>query len=349
MQRPTLAQAINQGIGIPVGVCANDIPGNAAVVNQAQEELMYDPLAPDEGWWGGWVKMVFTVQSTAGSSFLTTPWDIARVILMDVCKTPIQIRNSFYEYLEFGIGEMPKGCNPQRCLPNTTQAFERDSVVTLADFPATPSYLRAYPSNAGDLGKRIVFQGNDQNGLPVLGMDSDTTEASFGETVFLAAPFSRSNNTFTGPLTGILKDPTLGQVQVFAVDPTTGASSLLTTLQPNETTAQYRRYFINGLPCNCCSTPGGLVQVTAQCKLEYVPVVNPSDYLIIPNIPALKAQVQSIRYSRMDSKEAGALEAKHHARAVALLNGQLDHYLGKTRTAIAVPLFGSDRLTPQPI
>lgn len=349
MQRPTLQMAINDGIGTPLGICAADISGNAAAVNQAQEELMYDELAPDEGWWGGWIKMLFTVNSSLGSSFLTAPFDVARVILMDICKTPVRIRNGFYEYLEFGPGEFPKGCNNQKCAPDTIQAFERDNVVTLTDFPAAPAYLRAFVSSPGDLGKRIVFQGDDQNGVPVLGLDAATGEASDGEVVYLAQPFSTTVNVFAGPLTGIQKEPTLKPVQIFTVDPTTGASTFLTSMEPNETTASYRRYFLNGLPCNCCSTPGGQVQVSAQCKLDYVPVVNPSDYLIIPNIPALKAQVQSIRYSRMDNKDAAGLEIKHHKRAISLLNGQLDHFLGKTRTAVAVPLFGSDRLTPQPI
>lgn len=337
-----------KGVG-PVGVCSSNVSEAAAQVNEAQEELMYDPLAPDEGWYGGWVKMVFAVQSTFGSSFLVTPFDVARIILLDICKIPVLIRNSFYEYMEFGIGEVPKGCNPQRCMPNTTAAYERDSVVTPIDFPSTPSYLRAYPSNENDVGRRIVFQGNDQNNIPVLRLDDTTVESASGELLYLKTPFVQTENIFTGPLTGIQKEPTLGPVQIFTVDPSTGESTFLMTMQPQETTAQYRRYFLNGLPCNCCSTPGGIVQVSAQCKLEFIPVVNPSDYLIIPNIPAIKHQMQSIRYSTMDSDIAAKLELKHHARAISLLNGQLDHYTGKTKTAVTVPIFGSDRLKPQPI
>jgi hypothetical protein len=134
------------------------------------------------------------------------------------------------------------------------------------------------------------------------------------------------------------------------VDPVTGASTLLTTMGPNETTAQYRRYLLNGLPNNgCCSTPGQPIQVTCDCRLDFVPVVSGSDYLSIPNVPALIEQVQAIRYSRMDTPAAAGNEAKHHKRALDLLNGQLDAYQVKTNVSIRVPIFGSDRVRLQPI
>lgn len=347
MRRPTLQMAIAAGIGKPVGLCAEDISGNAAVTNLAQEQLIIDPLAPEEGWWGGWVKMVFNVQTVSGAAYIVTPADIARAIDMDVCQHPIRIRNGFYEYLEFGPGLHPRGCRPQKCGPNTMQAFERDSVVTLNDFAGSPQLLRVFISDNADLGKRIVFQGPDQNGVTILGTDTQTQAAILGETVTLTLPFATSLNQFSS-LTGILKEPTNGPVQVFMVDPNTGVSALLSSMEPNETTALYRRYLVDGLACKCCNTPSGIIQVSAQCKLDFVPVVSPSDYLVIPNIPALIEQVQSIRYSKMDSAQAPNLEAKHHARALALLNGQLDHFLGKVNTAVRAPIFGSDRLRPQP-
>ena len=332
----------------PVGICPADNTQAAAIVNLAQEQLIHDPMAPDEGWWGGWVKMLFTLHAVNLSAFLVTPHDIARVILMDVCKKPVRIRNGFYEYLEFGIGLQPRSCHPQVCAPSTMQAYERDSVVTLSDFAATPQILRVFVTNNADLGKRICIQGTDPNGNTIRGEDANTRTATLGETIFFKGPFAQSLNTFAS-VTGILKDATLGPVQIFMIDPTTGASATLTTLEPNETTAQYRRYMVNGLPCACCNTPGGQIQVEAQCKIDFVPVFADSDYLTIQSIPALIEQCQSIRYSRMDTEVAAKLEAKHHARAIALLDCQLDHFAGKINTAVTVPLFGSDRLKPMPI
>lgn len=349
MIRPTLAMAMAQDIALPVGICANNIAGSAAVVNEAQERLIMDPEVPDEGWWGGWLKMLFNLTPTNLAGYIVTPNDIARIIVLDVCQKPVRLRNGFYEYLEFGIGLQPRGCKPQVCSPSAMQAFERDTVVTLNDFASSPQILRVFPTDNADLGRRIVFQGTDQNGVTILGTDTQTQSATLGETVFIGAPFTNTLNQFS-TLTGILKDPTLGPIQVFMVDPVSGASTLLTSMDPNETTAMYRRYLVNGLPCGCCNNPiPGPIQVSAQCKLDYVPVVSPQDYLRILSIPALKEEVQAIRYSRMDTPAAAANETKHHRKALSLLNGQLDHFLGKTQTAVAVSLFGSAKLRPQPI
>lgn len=347
MRRPTLAMAIAQGIGLPVGICAQDISENAAIVNLATERLMMDPMAPDEGWWGGWIRMVFNVVAYNHAGYIVTPANIARVILLAICQSPVKIRNGFYEDLQFSIGPQPRPCQSNACIPNTMQAFERDSTVTQSDFSGVPQLLRVFSTDPADLGRRIIFQGPDKNGVEVLSVDTITQAAISGESVFITLPFATSVHQFSG-LTGIQKEPTLGFVQVFMVDPVTGVQSLLTTMGPNETTAQYRRYLLNGLPASCCSTPGAPMQVTADCRLDYVPVVSATDYLSIPNIPALMEEVQAIRYSRLDTPAAERNEAKHHAKAISLLNGQLDLYQGKTETSVRVPLFGSDRVRLQP-
>lgn len=319
----------------------------AALANDAMMRLLTDPDAPDEGWLGGSAVMAFNVVAVNNAAYLITPRNVARLILMDVCQKPIFIRNGFYEYLRFGRGLEPKQfeCNCSSPLA----AYERDNSPTLQDFPATPQFVRIYPTNQSDAGRRVVIQGADQNGMPVLGVDSVTQQAIEGESLFLQFPFVQTANQFTGPLGGIIKDTTLGQVTFFAVDPVSGAQTTLSTMQPNETTASYRRYLINGLPANCCNSTTGQIQVSAQAKLDFVPVASDSDTLFLPNIPAILEEIASQKYSFMDAANAPALQSKHHATALKLLNGQLDHVYGKINTAIRVSLWGSDRLRPQPI
>jgi len=48
----------------------------------------------------------------------------------------------------------------------------------------------------------------------------------------------------------------------------------------------------------------------------------------------------------MESSNSSEQSMMHHVRALNLLNGQLDHFEGKTNTAIAMPLFGSNRMRP---
>ena len=316
-------------------------------MNEAQERLIMDPLAPDEGWYGGWAHMRFNVTVTNHTGKITTPREVARIIVLDICNRPRFIRNGFYEYLQFGTGLQPKPCNTACCA--TQQVFERDNVPTLTDFPTTsPQFIRLFPTNSADVGKRVVIQGTDKNGITVLGTDPQTGLAIPGETVTLQFPFSTSVNEYQS-ITGLLKDETNGPVQIFTVDPVSLAQNLLSSMETNETSASYRQYLLNGLPTHCCSQPLGAVQVDAQCRLDFIPVESDTDPLIIQNVSAITEEAQSLRYSRFDSPQAPALEQKHHAKAIALLNGQLDLYLGKVNTAISVPIFGSQPLKRQPV
>lgn len=334
-----------------VGLCAGDISAIAALVNEAQERLLYDPMAPDDGWWGGWVRMAFNVSFSGDYAYITTTKDVARLIVMDICDKPVPIRNGFYEFLSFTSGLKPKteSCkNSAYCNDSSsyTQAYERDCVVTLSPQTISPATLRFFPSDTADLGKRILVQGEDSNGKTVYSVNIQTKQPMLGEYVYLDSPFVDTVNQFTR-ITGLIKDVTLGPVTIMQVD-SFGNQSLLSAMEPGEVTAHYRRYLLNRLPRSCACGGDGRVQVTAQVKLDFNPVQSDPDYLLITSIPALIEECQAIRYSRMDAPKSAELEQKHHLKALTLLFGQLDHYLGKTNTAIRVPIFGSDRPRLQP-
>lgn len=337
-------------LGQSVGFCTGNLSQIASIVNEAQERLMMDPMCPEEGWWGMWGTMAFNVQvinGNRGYAYFTAPFDVARVIVLDVCKVPVQIKNGFYEYLDFGAGLQPKICPKQAC-GTTLYAYERDTVATLSDLLGDPQYIRIYPTDNADVGKRITIQGEDQNGKMVLGTDIATQQAISGELLYLNFPFTTSAFQYS-KITGFLKDLTNGPVQIFQVDAATGNEVPLSSMQTNEVTAQYRRYLLNGLPAHCCSTPNGVVQVTCQVRFDYIPAMSDTDYLVIQNVPALIEECQSIRYSRQDTAAAAKLADGHHLKALSLLCGQLDAYEGKVSTAVKVPIFGSDRLRAQPV
>lgn len=302
-----------------------------------------DPLCPDEGWWGGWITMNVTATVSSGVVFVVTPREIARLIVLGVCQHPVHIRNGFYEYLSFGRGLQPKLCQATGC-GSTFQAFERDNVVTFSPLSGA-KIIRIYPTDSRDVGLRVLVQGKDPNGQEIRTTDPGTGLSAPGEYIVIASPFADSVNQFYEPITGIQKDETYGQIQIFQVDPNTGTEYALSTMEPTEASANYRRYMVNGIPStNLCCQGAGRVQLTAQGRLDFIPVANETDYLTLPCVPALIEEAQSIRFSRMDSSNAANLSAQHHGRAIALLNGQLDTYLGKTNTAVKVPIFGSNRM-----
>ena len=344
MQRPTLADFRFRWPAEAMGICQADSQV-IACCNDAQERLMMDPLAPEEGWWGSWVTMNLSATVSCGSTYVTVPREIARLVVMGVCQKPIRIRNGFYEYLQFSPGLQPKTCSSGAC-GQVFQAYDRDTVVTLAPLAAT-STIRVYPTDNRDTGLRVLVQGKDANGVVVLNTDPGSGQSGLGEYLQLGFPFVDSVNQFS-TITGLLKDQTFGPVTIVAVNPTTGVETALSSMEPTEFAANYRRYLIAGIPTvtQCCSG-AGTIQIQAQGRLDFIPCQNETDFLLIQNVPALVEEAMSIRHGRMDG--GAELSALHHGKALALLNGQLDLYVGKNSTAVRVPIFGSDRMRRQPV
>jgi len=329
-----------------IGECAENVYVLRNLVNEAQERLLTDPLAPDTGWWGGHARMVFNATVTNRQAYITTPQEVARLTDMSLCSSVTEIKNDFYEFQQFGTGlRDATTCCGQVC--RGLEAFERDNVPTLTELIGT-KLITAYMSDDADAGQQVVIQGLDQNGFPVTQIDTNTFRTTLGEHMFLTVPLITSANQFKS-VTGIMKNVTLGRVDFIQTDPTTGEELPLSSMEPGEITANYRRYFLSGLPTKCYGALTGTVQVTALAKLDLVPVLNDQDYLLIQSIPAILEECQALRYGSMDSPNASKKEAEHHTKALRLLFGQLDHFYGKTTTTVKVPIFGSDRLTRQPL
>lgn len=343
--RATLRDARRSRLPAAIGECADNNSVLLSTINEAQQRLILEPTQPDEGWWGTYAVMAFNV--TQDSPYITTPRGVARMTLHDICKKPVLIRNQFYEYLEFGNGLRPVSCCESPLCENLT-TFDRGTVPTFVDLPEGNVVIRAFVTDETDVGKTTLIGIKDATGAIVYSQDGfDRVQ---GELLTFAEPFVVTSNQVTEIL-GIQKDITNGQVKYYAVDVDTDESTLLLTMEPGETTACYRRYFINGLPqcCGCGSKQGDPIQVKALVKLDFVPAVVDTDYLIIQNLAALKEECQSIRYEEMDIPNSKQMAEMHHARALRLLFGELDQYVGKNRVSISVPLFNSDPMPAQPI
>lgn len=332
-----------ESVGNLIGLCNADIPAQASIVNAATERLLFDPMAPDEGWWGAWAKFRFNV--SRDQPYLTCPRGVARAIVMDVDNHPTKVQNGFYEFLDFGRGLQDGHGRRDRHGEYVLQGYDRDHVPTLGRLARTPQQIQLFPTDARDVGATFIVQGRDQNGNIVLGTDPVMNQPASGEWITLAQPFSLSLNQWS-EITGLQKDGTFGPVTVMQLDPVTQVASPLSFMEPSETSAAYRSYLVGGLERHGRKGCGPM-QVTAQCKLEFVPVASDSDYLLLPNVPALIAEVECIRLSGMENTKSMALAEQKHAEAIRLLMGQLTHYLGNERVAITVPIFGSAPLQHQ--
>lgn len=328
-----------------VGLCEGDVAGCAKMMNAAQERLLTCREVSDAGWWGTYAEMAFNV--SRDNPYLTTPRGVARLEYVDVCTFPVPVVNGFFEYLQFGDGHFPKNaCPANRCEPS--RWYARNPVPLFTDITAG-DLIRVYPHSAVDDGLRTLISGTDTNDQVVTNLDGPVQVQ--GEYVTFQSPFADST-TGWNTVTGVQKDVTTDRVSYYGVNPTSGDQTLLLTMEPGETTAWYRRYYLGGLPKNCCAVPGGAsntAQVKAMVKLDLIPVAVDSDYLLIQSLEALTAEAQSIRYSEIDGESAKKESMERHVMAVRFLNGQSVHFNGRTSPSVNFSPFGNARLYRQRI
>jgi hypothetical protein len=327
-----------------LGICESDLPKVLSWINRATRRLLFAPQSGEEGWWGTYAKVVFNVDPAA--PFITTPRQIARLSALDLCRHPIRVQNQWFEFLDFGVGlqkQFTTGCASVASACGPIQAFDRGLVPTTNDLSAG-SQLRITWTDNGDNLKQLFFSGLDINGMAIAALDNGVQINATPLTIDSSQPFVQSTIKFNR-LDNIAKDVTLGFVNVYAIDPN-GVQTLLQTLDPNQTTAAYRRYFIQNIPnrCHDCDSSAGTVQVTAIAKLDYIPVTCDPDFLIIGNMEALEEEMLAIRLNRMDDPAAKKESRQHHLNAIGYLNGELIHVEGKKRPALNYRPFGNATL-----
>ncbi len=267
-QRLRLHDCRNSRLPSLVGLCQADVPAVANVVNTAQRRLLYCKEAGDEGWWGSFAEVQFNVNPDI--PYITLPREMARIEYMNWCDRWVPLQNNFFEYLTFGNGRLPKRFQTGRCF--IPQGYSRNNVVLFTDLSTPPQYIRVRITEATDVNKRTLIQGTDNNDMVVYSQDG--VNRANGIFVPFESPFATTTIQWN-TISGIQKDVTDGQVNYYQVDPTTGDEVLLLTMEPGETTASYRRYYLDNMPRDCCPPPSntGNVQVTAIVKLELIPVV----------------------------------------------------------------------------
>lgn len=328
-----------------IGKCQDDRPSIAQYVNTAQQRLLYCKEAGNDGWWGTFAEVAFTVDRD--NPYITTPRSIARVMYATWCDRIVGVQNQFYEYLTFGNGRLPKRYVNDQCL-GVEQMLTRNNVVTFTHLSDAPQQIRIRITESSDVNKRAVISGKDNNNAVVYSQDG--LDRINGVFVTFKSNFADTTVQWNS-ISGIQKDVTDGEVQFYQMDPDTGDEVLLLTMEPSETTANYRRYYLDNLPRSCCPPPNddNQVSVTAMCKMELLPVYYDTDYCLLQNLEAIIEECQSIRYSEMDSASAKQMAQERHIQAVRLLNGEVNHYMGSEQPAVSFKPFGSANLYRQRI
>jgi hypothetical protein len=323
MIRTTLADAKDPSSGIQtvLGICPADARFTG-YVNRAQKALL------DRGRWCG---TIVREQLCVSNGCLTWPRHIATIEMVDVCKAPVPMHNQWWEFMGNSAGLQPSDCS---C---SLRMVDRGMAVTFADISGTNKKLRLYYTEATDIGKTILVQGYDENNVFIRTVIGGVMSDGFEMT--LADPFVES--TFTvSRITGIQKPLTDGLVRLFQVDSDSGDQLPLGVYEPTETKPWYRRSYLSNLPTACGSCGCSDKQVNVIVKLEYIPARVDTDYLIIPNLEAIRTMIQSMK-KREDNLELESLALEK--AAIRELNHELRTHTGD-RISINVPIFGDGRI-----
>lgn len=174
---------------------------------------------------------------------------------------------------------------------------------TVASFATTlgeNKVLRTYPSGASDVGKKMIYQGRDSNGIWVRTEIDGVVQD--GEEVTLALPFVDTVTVWgPGSPVAVVKEVTDRRVLLYSYDTDTTEERALGDYEAGETRPSYRQSHVPGLACvrNCgCSTTSDAERrttVSALVSLQHVPLTSPGDWLVLQNLSAYKAAMIAVK------------------------------------------------------
>lgn len=329
-----------------LGLCNTD-PRLLAWLNEAQ------PMLLDTGrWWGAIKRAQFCVSS----SCFILPREIDSLEQLAICGQPIGIVSNWYAFTQnlARVSECgscsssssccSSGCGGSPCSCGHLYAEDHGTSVSFNTTKGANKVIRFYPSNAVDVGKKIVVQGYDSNNIWVRTTYDGAVRD--GEQITLAMPFVDTTTVwYPGSPTGIIKEATSYLVRMYSYDTATTLLVLLAEYQPDETLPSYRTFFIPGfdsMRCGgCTADAGGSTRrtITAIVKLAHVPLVNDTDWLLFENLNAYKAAMMAMK-AREDGDEGkfllymygtqaapsnnrGALRVVNRGGAIPLLAAEL--------------------------
>lgn len=345
--RLTLADARASRIPNVLGICASDarVP---QFVNESTQRLL-----TKGHWWGSYAR--FRICATDGC--LTMPPQVAALERASICGSSLRIHDQWYEFLEngFGVQHSINGSTGGSCSTaggacfGMGDALQRGTFPTFADVQGVNKKLTVVCDRVSDVGKAVLLLGYDENNNWIRTSQSGVIRD--GELVALAQAAGTTTTNNFSVVTDVQAPATLdGQWWLYEYNVDTAALRMIGNYQYFETRPNYQRYFFPSIRSG--SNKDGectLTTVEGIFKLDYIPVKNDTDYLIIPNLPALKDMSRGIflAENEPDGEKAERLLAAGERSALRELDFELSHYLGQ-RT-IGVDIVGASVGSSQPI
>lgn len=341
MPRVTLGDACNPANSrIPASIGSNGGVADTrlvAFINEATQRLLFEGR-----WWGTYQS--FKICATGGC--ITMPPQIATIERAAVCGSPIPVHDLWFEYLENGAGLRQfyqNTCGQGGC--GFAEANYKGQFPTFSDIIPGGKKLRFICDAAADVGLYVLALGYDDNGNWIRTIQNGVL--ADGEIIALAQSGGPFSTNYFSALTDVQLNGLSGQVWLYEYNVSATTSRMIGHYQYWENRPSYARYLfpsvqslINSKGCNNNTPPG--VGVDCIGKLNFIPAVAATDYLIIGNLPALKEMVMALNRAENeeDSVKSNAIIQDGLLTAKRILDAELDHFLGAGRR-IGINLQGS--------
>lgn len=329
----TLLDAKNTQIPTLANLCADD-PRVVAYINDAQQRLLSRGK-----WWGTFKRALFCLQDGC----IVWPREVASIEAFQICGRNTELKNAWFEFRE----DVAPPTSNKFCIRD--RLLDRGNVPCFAQ-PTVAAHLALYVTNAADVGKQVLVQGLDQNGIVIRNTYGGNTVDGEYVTLVASPGFVTTIAQFS-QVTGVQKPQTVDRVLMFWIDPTTATQTAMATYAWNELNPTYRRSYLTRFPStdSCqpilddCPTAGSCTTgqtVATIVKLAFIPATVDTDWLLIGNLPALTDMVNAIlKKERRDYDEAAVLEAS----ALRELRNELRTMTGD-RTTVWVDTQGNAQL-----
>jgi hypothetical protein len=336
----TLKQLKESGVAGRLGMSPCD-PEFVSLVNRAQDDLMSAGR-----WWGTYRR----IRICSSANCIVWPREVRNIESLSVADQVLPVRNAWFEFQEY---VRPPGLSAKD-YDGINQLLDRGTTPVFLEPVGTNKKLRLYAASATDYGKRLLIDGYDANGQRIRTFDATENIWVDGEYVTLAAPFVTTSNFFKAPILGVQKGVTDNTVRMYTVDGSTGEEVLIGYYQGNETNPNYRKSYItnqfcppppnlNDEPDGCTTQPGcGRPLFTAIARLEFIPVINDPDWLMIGNIGAIEGAMQAMK--NRTAENYGQYQ-KMWSDAIQGLRSWSESYSGqREKTVISCPPYGAANL-----
>jgi hypothetical protein len=282
--------------------------------------------------WGTVQLMKFCVYNEC----LVWPRQVGTILAANTCGQPVNIWNNWFQFARIGgmqdlngAGFSIDGCN---CRGDLNLENQGTTPVYFQVPCGNNFYVRSYPGVRADIGKTTTIFGVDSNGQVVRTKNA----AGFwqdGETIVNALPFVSTVNRYR-EITRVVRDKTSGPGRLFYYDPDNNVLRDCAVYDPTDTAPDFRFTKIPGLMRGrSVSCANGAKQISALVKLQFIPVENDNDLVLISNLDAIGNMIQAIRKSDGGDSAGGEIDV---SRAVHEMNLELRDKFPQEQTPISI-------------